>query len=64
MNSNFRRARIDIFEKQQLEIEIQSIEVLIKKLEQENADKEQLLAELKQDLEEKKKLLKSTNLIN
>jgi hypothetical protein len=57
MNSNFRRARINIFEKQQLEIEIQSIEILIKKLEQENTDKEQLLAELKQDLEEKRNCL-------
>ena len=57
MNSNFRRARINIFEKQQLEIEIQSIEILIRKLEQENADKEELLAELKQDLEEKRNCL-------
>jgi hypothetical protein len=39
MNSNFRRARINIFEKQQLEIEIQSIEILIRKLEQESAIK-------------------------
>jgi hypothetical protein len=54
MNSNFRKVRIDIFNKQQLEIEIQSIEILIRKLEQEKADKSQLLAELRQDLEEKR----------
>jgi len=54
MNSNFRKVRINIFNKQQLEIEIQSIEILIRKLEQENADKSQLLADLRQDLEEKR----------
>jgi hypothetical protein len=54
MNSNFRKLRIDIFNKQQLEIEIQSIEILIRKLEQENTNKSQLLVELRQDLEEKR----------
>ena len=61
MNSNFRRARIDIINREQLEIEIQSIEILIRKLERENADKTELLKELKEELEEKRNRLSEIN---
>ena len=54
MSINFSKLRIDIINREQLEIEIQAIETLIRQLERENVDKEQLLAELKQDLEEKR----------
>jgi hypothetical protein len=57
MSLDFRKLRIDIINKEQLEIEIQAIEILIRKLERENVDKEELLKELREELEEKQNRL-------
>lgn len=58
MNLNFRKLRIDVINREQLETEIQAIEILIRKLERENVDKEELLRELREELEEKQNRLK------
>lgn len=57
MSLDFRKLRIDIINREQLEIEIQAIEILIRKLERENVDKEELLKELREELEEKQNRL-------
>jgi len=57
MSLSFRKLRIDVLNRDQLEIEIQAIETLIRKLERENADKEELLKELREELEEKQNRL-------
>ena len=61
MNVNFSKLRIDVINREQLEIEIQAIEILIRKLERENVDKAQLLEELKEELEEKRNRLSEIN---
>lgn len=61
MNLNFSKLRIDVINREQLEVEIQAIETLIKKLERENVDKAELLQELKEELEEKQNRLSEIN---
>jgi len=61
MSVNFSKLRIDVINREQLEIEIQAIEILIRKLERENVDKAQLLEELKEELEEKQNRLSEIN---
>ena len=57
MSLNFSKLRIDVINREQLEIEIQAIQILIRKLERENVDKAELLKELKEELEEKQNRL-------
>jgi len=61
MSLNFSKLRIDVLNREQLEIEIQAIEILIRKLERENVNKAELLKELKEDLEEKQNRLSEIN---
>lgn len=57
-SANFRKSRIEIFNKQQLKVEIEAIKNLIAKLEQENVEKFQLLEELREELQEKESRLR------